>query len=224
MHEPYGSAEKVASPSTARRVALVAWGMSICLIFSATVIRILEGKQPVAVRQFHLLGHRFRLFCHRRCPDYRQRPGTPLVGSVSLSALGPGLLISVERYTAYGTVKGYMPLPRTEVFNWLGNIVWPLNLVFIRVSATSLPQWSPAYATLAHCVLAGGSSADPQYAGEWVVRCLHGRVWERPFCRFLEFTRRQSQSLSIASCSSGTCFTDPFPSVPVNASAIRSSG
>jgi hypothetical protein len=30
-------------------------------------------------------------------------------------------------------VKGYLPLPGTEVFNWLGNIVWPLNLFLILV-------------------------------------------------------------------------------------------
>ena len=113
MHEPYRLAEKVASPSTTRRVALVAWGMSVCLILSATVIWFLEGDNLLQYAQYHQLGHRFRLFWHRRHPDYLATPKEhDWLDLSALLALGLGLPISVERIRHMDTVKGQMPLAR----------------------------------------------------------------------------------------------------------------
>ncbi len=57
-----------------------------------------------------------------------------MAGSFVLLALGLGLPILVGLiYIAYGTVKGHLLLPGTDLFNWLGNTVWPLNWVLLLV-------------------------------------------------------------------------------------------
>jgi len=133
MHEPYRLAEKVASPSATRRVALVAWAMSVCLILSATVIWFLEGDKQLQYAQIISTGIAFSSFGIVGALIIWQRPRNT-IGWICLTVgIGTGITDFSGAYTAYGTVKGYMPLPGTEVFNWLGNIVWPFNLVLILV-------------------------------------------------------------------------------------------
>ena len=133
MHLPYGLAEKVASPSTARGMALVAWGMSVCLILSACAIWILEGDNLLQYAHIICTGIAFGSFGTVGALIIWQRPRNT-IGWICLTVgIGTGITDFSAAYTAYGTVKGYLPLPGTEVFNWLGNIVWPLNLVLILV-------------------------------------------------------------------------------------------
>jgi hypothetical protein len=133
MQEPYRLAENVASPSATRRVALVAWGMSICLILSATVIRILEGDNLLQYANIICSGIAYGSFGTVGALIIWQRPRNT-IGWICLTVgIGTGITDFSGAYTAYGTVKGYLPLPGTEVFNWLGNIVWPLNLILILV-------------------------------------------------------------------------------------------
>ena len=133
MHLPYRLAEKVASPSTARRVALVAWGMSVCLILSASAIWFLEGGNLLQYAHIICTGIAFVSFGTVGALIIWQRPRNT-IGWICLTVgIGTGITDFSAAYTAYGTVKGYLPLPGTEVFNWLGNIVWPLNWVLILV-------------------------------------------------------------------------------------------
>jgi hypothetical protein len=133
MHVPYRLAEKVASPNTARRVALVAWGMSVCLILSASAIWFLEGGNLLQYAHIICTGIAFVSFGTVGALIIWQRPRNT-IGWICLTVgIGTGITDFSGAYTAYGTVKGYMPLPGTEVFNWLGNIVWPLNWVLILV-------------------------------------------------------------------------------------------
>jgi hypothetical protein len=133
MHVPYRLAEKVASPSTARRVALVAWCISICLILSACAIWILEGDNLLQYAHIICTGIAFGSFGTVGALIIWQRPRNT-IGWICLTVgIGIGITYFSGAYTAYGTVKGYLPLPGTEVFNWLGNIVWPLNLFLILV-------------------------------------------------------------------------------------------
>ncbi len=133
MHVPYRLAEKVASPSTARRMALVAWGISVCLILSASAIWFLEGGTLVQYAHIICTGIAFVSFGTVGALIIWQRPRNT-IGWICLTVgIGTGITDFSGAYTAYGTVKGYLPLPGTEVFNWLGNIVWPLNLVLILV-------------------------------------------------------------------------------------------
>ncbi len=187
MHEPYRLAEKVASPSATRRVALVAWGMSVCLILSATVIWFLEGDKQLQYAQIISTGIAFGSFGIVGALIIWQRPRNT-IGWICLTVgIGTGITDFSGAYTAYGTVKGYMPLPGTEVFNWLGNIVWPFNLVLILVFLPLLfPDGHPLTPTMAHRRLAGSSAAAASHAGEWSVCCPGGRVWERLSRRFLE--------------------------------------
>ena len=99
----------------------------------ATVIRILEGNNLLQYANIICSGIAFGSFATVGALIIWQRPRNT-IGWICLTVgIGTGITDFCGAYTAYGTVKGYMPLPRTEVFNWLGNIVWPLNLVFILV-------------------------------------------------------------------------------------------
>jgi hypothetical protein len=62
-----------------------------------------------------------------------QRPRNTIGWILCAIGIGTGITNFSGAYTAYGMVKGYMPLPGTELFNWLGNTIWPINWVIFLV-------------------------------------------------------------------------------------------
>ena len=62
-----------------------------------------------------------------------QRPRNTIGWILCTVGIGTGITDFSGAYAAYGMVKGQLPLPGTDVFNWLGNTVWPINWVLLLV-------------------------------------------------------------------------------------------
>src|SRR5260370_30794893 len=135
MHSSYRVAGKMAGPGAGQRVAWVAWGICVSLILAATVIWFLEGGNLLQYAHIIFTGIAFGLFGTVGALIVSQRPRNTIGWILCTVGIGTGITDFSGAYTAYGTVKGHLPLPGTGVFNWLGNAVWPLNwglfLVFL---------------------------------------------------------------------------------------------
>jgi len=133
MHVPYRLAEKIASAGAARRLAWVAWGISVSLILSATVIRSLERVNLLQFVDSICAGVAFGLFATVGALIAWQRPRNTIGWIFCAVGIGTGITDFSGAYTTYGMVKGHLPLPGADIFNWLGNIVWPVNWVLFLV-------------------------------------------------------------------------------------------
>jgi hypothetical protein len=133
MHSSERVAGKMASPGIARRVALIVWSICITLILAATVIWFLEGGNLLQSAHIILTGIAFGLYGTIGALIVWQRPGNTIGWILCAIGIGTAITDFSGAYTAYGMVKGYLPLPGTEIFNWLGNTVWPVNWVLFLV-------------------------------------------------------------------------------------------
>ncbi len=133
MHSPFRLAENMASPGTAHRLAWVVWGICASLILSATVIGCLEVRNLLRDVDIIFTGIAFVLFGTVGALIAWHRPRNTIGWIFCTIGVGTGITDFSAAYTAYGTVKGHLPLPGTDVFNWLGNTVWPLNWVLFLV-------------------------------------------------------------------------------------------
>src|SRR5713101_6073530 len=133
MHVPYRLAEKIASAGAARRLAWVAWGISASLILSATIIRSLERVNLLQSVDSICAGVAFGLFATVGALIAWQRPRNTIGWIFCAVGIGTGITDFSGAYTTYGVVKGHLPLPGADVFNGLGNIVWPVNWVLFLV-------------------------------------------------------------------------------------------
>jgi hypothetical protein len=133
MHVPYRLAEKIASAGAARQLAWVAWGISVSLILSATVIRSLERINLLQFVDSICAGVAFGLFATVGALIAWQRPRNTIGWIFCAVGIGTGITDFSGAYTTYGMMKGHLPLPGADIFNWLGNIVWPVNWVLFLV-------------------------------------------------------------------------------------------
>ena len=133
MHSSYQVAGKKADPGTAQRVALIAWSICISLIFAATVLRFLEGGNLLQYAHNIFIGIAFGLYGTVGALIVWQRPRNTIGWILCAIGIGTAITDFSGAYTAYSMVKGHLPLPGTEVFNWLGNTVWPINWVLFLV-------------------------------------------------------------------------------------------
>jgi hypothetical protein len=111
------------------------------LILSASVIGILDGRNLLQYAHIICIGIAFGFFGTVGTLIVSQRPRNTIGWILCTVGIGTGITDFSGAYTAYGTVKGHLPLPGTGVFNWLGNAVWPVNWVLFLVF---LPLLFPA--------------------------------------------------------------------------------
>ena len=133
MHSSYRVAGKMAGPGAGQRVAWVAWGICVSLILAATVIWSLEGGNLLQYAHIIFTGIAFGLFGTVGALIVWQRPRNTIGWILCTVGIGTGITDFSGAYAAYGMVKGQLPLPGTDVFNWLGNTVWPINWVLLLV-------------------------------------------------------------------------------------------
>jgi len=133
MHSSYQVAGKKADPGTAQRVALIAWSICISLIFAATVLRFLEGGNLLQYAHNIFIGIAFGLYGTVGALIVWQRPRNTIGWILCAIGIGTAITDFSGAYSAYGMIKGHLLLPGTEVFNWLGNTVWPINWVLFLV-------------------------------------------------------------------------------------------
>jgi hypothetical protein len=133
MHSPYRLAENTARPSTAHRLAWVAWGICVSLILLATVIGSLEARNLLRDVNIICTGIAFGLFGTVGALIAWHRPRNTIGWIFCAVGIGTGITDFSGAYTAFGTVKGHLALPGTDVFNLLGNTVWPLNWVLFLI-------------------------------------------------------------------------------------------
>jgi hypothetical protein len=123
----------MANPGLAQRIAWLAWGICVSLILAATVIGILDGKVLGRIANIISASVAFGLFGTAGALIVSQRTRNTIGWILCAVGIGTGITDFSGAYTAYGTVKGHLPLPGTDLFNWLGNTVWPLNWVLLLV-------------------------------------------------------------------------------------------
>jgi hypothetical protein len=133
MHSLYRAAGKMKGPGMAQLVALIAWSISVSLILAATVLWFLEGGNLYQSAHIILTGIAFCLFGTVGVLIVWQRPRNTIGWILCAIGLGTAITDLSGAYTAYGMLKGNLPLPGTEVFNWLGNTIWPVNWVLFLV-------------------------------------------------------------------------------------------
>src|SRR5258708_3962220 len=133
MESPCRVAGKMANPGLAQRIAWVVWGICVSLILAATVIGTLDGKAPWRFATPISAGVAFGLFGTVGALIVSQRTRNTIGWILCAVGIGTGITDFSGAYTAYGTVKGHLPLPATGIFNWLGSTVWPLNWVLLLV-------------------------------------------------------------------------------------------
>jgi hypothetical protein len=133
MHSTYGLAGEMATPRTARRVAWVIWSICVSLILSASVIGILDGRNLLQDAHIICIGIAFGLFGTVGALIVSQRPRNTIGWILCTVGIGTGITDFSGNYVTYGMIKGHLPLPGTEIFNWLGNTVWPVNWVLFLV-------------------------------------------------------------------------------------------
>ncbi len=133
MESPYRVTGKMANSGLAQRIAWVVWGICVSLILAATVIGTLDGKVPWRIANIISAGVAFGLFGTAGALIVSQRTRNTIGWILCAVGIGTGITDFSGNYTAYGMVKGHLPLPGTDLFNWLGNTVWPLNWVLLLV-------------------------------------------------------------------------------------------
>jgi hypothetical protein len=133
MHSSFRVAAQKTRPGLTQRVALIAWSICISLIFAATVLWFLEGGNLLQYAHIFLTGIAFGLYSTIGALIVWQRPRNTIGWILCAIGLGTAITDFSGAYTAYSMVKGHLPLPGTEIFNWLGNTVWPINWVLFLV-------------------------------------------------------------------------------------------
>ncbi len=133
MESPYRVAGRMANPGLAQRIAWLVWGICVSLILGATVIGILDGKVLWRIANIISAGVAFGLFGTVGALIVSQRTRNTIGWILCAVGIGTGITDFSGAYIAYGTVKGHLLLPGTDLFNWLGNTVWPLNWVLLLV-------------------------------------------------------------------------------------------
>jgi hypothetical protein len=133
MHSTYGLTGGMATPRTARRVAWIIWGICVSLILSASVLGFLDERNLSRYANVISAGIAFGFFGTIGALIVWQRPRNTIGWILCAVGIGTGITDFSAAYTAYGTVKGHLPLPGSAVFNWLGNTVWPVNWVLLLV-------------------------------------------------------------------------------------------
>ena len=133
MHFSSRVAREKTGPGIAQLVALITWGVSISLIFGATVLRFQERGNLLQYAQSILISIAFGLYSTIGVLIVWQRPRNTIGWILCAIGLGTAITDFSGAYTAYGTVKGNLPLPGTEIFNWLGGTVWSINWVLFLV-------------------------------------------------------------------------------------------
>src|SRR5216684_2366279 len=133
MHSSYRVAGKMAGPGAGQRVAWVAWSICVSLILAATVIWFLEGGNLLQYTHIIFTGIAFGFFGTVGALIVWQRPRNTIGWILCTVGIGTGITDFSGAYAAYGMVKGHLPLPGTDVFNWLGNTIWPINWVLLLV-------------------------------------------------------------------------------------------
>jgi len=123
----------MANPGLAQRIAWLVWGICVSLILGATVIGILDGKVLWRIANIISAGVAFGLFGTVGALIVSQRTRNTIGWILCAVGIGTGITDFSGAYIAYGTVKGHLLLPGTDLFNWLGNTVWPLNWVLLLV-------------------------------------------------------------------------------------------
>jgi hypothetical protein len=131
QHTPYRWAKKIAGPSTVRRLAWVAWGISMSLLLSATLLWSLDGGNLLQNVDFICTSIAFSFFGTVGALIAWQRPRNTIGWIFCAVGIGTGITDFSAAYAAYGTVQGH--LPGTGVINLLGDTVWPLNWVLLIV-------------------------------------------------------------------------------------------
>jgi MFS family permease len=133
MHSSDRVAGQKTSSGMAQQVALIAWSISISLIFAATVIWFILGGNLSQSVHIIIIGIAFGLYSTIGALIVRQRPRNTIGWILCAIGIGTAITDFSGAYTAYGMVNGHLPLPGTEIFNWLGNTVWPINWVLFLV-------------------------------------------------------------------------------------------
>jgi hypothetical protein len=133
MHSSFRVVGEKTGPGIAKRTGWIAWSISISLIFAATVIRFLDGGNLLQHAHFILAGIAFGLYGTIGALIVWQRPRNTIGWILCAIGVGTGITDFSGAYTAYGIGKGHLPLPGTEVFNWLGSTIWPINWVLFLV-------------------------------------------------------------------------------------------
>jgi hypothetical protein len=133
MHSSYRLAGKMAQPGMAQRVALIAWIICVFLILAATVLWFLEGGNLLQSAHIILTGIAFGLYSTIGVLIVWQRPRNTIGWILCAIGLGTAITNFSGAYTAYGGIKGNMPLPGAEIINWLGITIWPINWVLFLV-------------------------------------------------------------------------------------------
>ena len=133
QHPLYRLAEKRAGPSTVRRLAWVAWGISMSLLLLATLIWFLDRGNLLQNVDFICTSIAFGFFGTVGALIAWQRPRNTVGWLFCAVGIGTGMTDFSAAYAAYGTVQGHLPLPGTGVINLLGDTVWPLNWVLLIV-------------------------------------------------------------------------------------------
>ncbi len=126
-------AYKIARPNVARRIVLIAWIISIFLILAASALWFLEGGNLFQSAHIILTGIAFGLYGTVGALIVWQRPRNAIGWILCVIGLGTAITDFSGAYTAYGGIKGNMPLPGAEIINWLGITIWPINWVLFLV-------------------------------------------------------------------------------------------
>jgi hypothetical protein len=133
MHSSHSAAREKTSPGITQLVALITWGISISLIFGATVLWFLEGGNLLQSAHIILTGIAFGLYGTIGVLIVWQRPRNTIGWILCVIGLGTAITDFSGAYTAYSGIKGNMPLPGAEIINWLGITIWPINWVLFLV-------------------------------------------------------------------------------------------
>ena len=132
MHSSFRVAKEKIGPGITQLVALIIWGISISLILGASVIWFLGGGNLLHSAQIILTGIVYGLYGTIGVLIVWQRPRNTIGWILCAIGLGTAITNFSGAYTTYGMVKGNLPLPGTEIFNWLGSI-WSINWVLLLV-------------------------------------------------------------------------------------------
>ena len=103
MHSSFRVARKIADrPGMAQRVALIAWVISISLIFAATVLWFLKGGNLLQSAHIILTGIAFGLYGTIGVLIVWQRPRNTIGWILCAIGLGTAITDFSGAYTAYG--------------------------------------------------------------------------------------------------------------------------
>jgi hypothetical protein len=116
-----------------QRVAFITWIVCISLILVASVLWFLEKGTLYQSAHLIMSGIAFSLYSTVGVLIVWQRPRNTIGWILCVIGLGTAITDFSGAYTAYGGIKGNMPLPGAEIINWLGITIWPINWVLFLV-------------------------------------------------------------------------------------------